>query len=158
MNKYMFIDRYIFLDEDIDIPDCWVRKGWYYVIDINEKEWLIENEYFGRHLVPDELMSFPTSADSDEEADYSLLLDKDSDNGWISPSGEFFGCEFYYHRTIAEKYLKSTEQKLENNGWIKLTSAAGPLCSNPLNLITENQMNVLKEKGYTEEEIKYSVI
>lgn len=151
-NKFSFIDKFIFIDYDIDLPDCWVRKGWYEVIDVNKKEWLIDNEYFGRHLVPDEEMSFPASADSEEECDYSLLLDSESDNGWISPSGEFYGCGFFYHRTIAEKYLKSSEEELENKGWIKLTSVSGPI-ANSRN-ITAAQKSVLLRKDYSEEKIE----
>lgn len=152
MNKYSFIDRFIFIDEEIETDGCWVREGWYEVLNIDKDGWLIDNEYFGRHIVPDELMSFPTSADTDEECDYSLLLDKDSENGWISPSGEFFGCGFFYHRTIAEKYLKSYEEKLEDEGWIKLTSAAGPLVSD--RKITAAQKSVLIRKGYSEEKLE----
>ena len=86
------------------------------------------------------------------------MLNKESNEGWISPSGEFFGCDFYYHRTIAEKYLKSSEEELENKGWIKLTSAVGPLCVGKK--ITNYQKSVLLDKGYSEEELEdmYDII
>ena len=152
--KYDFIDRFIFLDYTIDLPSLYVRKGWYQVVDIVDNNWYLKNDYFGGKIVPDRYLSFSISSETPfaDDLDYSLLLEKDSENGWISPSGEFFGCDFFYHKMIAEMYLHSSEYNLEEHGWIKLTSAAGPLVKGFK--ITEEQLETLVRKGYTRDNLE----
>ena len=41
--------------------------------------------------------------------------------GWIAPSGEWFGCAPEDHVNFAIYYLNTTEEQLEQDGWIKVT-------------------------------------
>ena len=41
--------------------------------------------------------------------------------GWLSPDGTFFGCDYHFHDDQAFLIHKKDEQKLENDGWIKIS-------------------------------------
>ena len=49
------------------------------------------------------------------------LRDDSLKTGWISPDGEWFGCAAQAHALFAEEYLESYEEKLEEQGWVKVT-------------------------------------
>lgn len=59
-------------------------------------------------------------ATSWEDLDWSCLLDRESSVGWIAPDGTWFGCEPKGHRDLAKWFLKSDENTLEKNGWIRV--------------------------------------
>ena len=40
--------------------------------------------------------------------------------GWVAPDGTFIGCDYRDHAFIAEEYLHSSEESLEEQGWCKL--------------------------------------
>lgn len=93
--------------------------------------------------------------------------------GWIAPDGEFFGCDPMDHARMAEYYLKTTEQYLEDDGWIKITEVPfwamgkypninGRYEYHFFNLhkhITQAQYKTLKDKGLELEEfdLKYNL-
>lgn len=52
--------------------------------------------------------------------DWSCLLKKSSRTGWIAPDGTWFGCDNDDIDDVAELFFKSTESRMENNGWIKI--------------------------------------
>lgn len=47
-------------------------------------------------------------------------LKPESNLGWIAPDGTFIGCDYYDHSFIAEEYLHSSEEQLEDSGWCKI--------------------------------------
>ena len=51
---------------------------------------------------------------------YSYLIDTKSKYGWLSPSGEFYGCKYTHHQEVAELYFGKQEQELEKEHWIKV--------------------------------------
>lgn len=69
---------------------------------------------------------YPTKFDKIVEAedwkdlDYSYLIKKDSQYGWVNPQGDFFGCNYRDHLNLAEWYFKKTERELEKSGWVKI--------------------------------------
>ena len=44
--------------------------------------------------------------------------------GWLSPTGEWHPCETYEHTSYASRVLNSSESRLENTGWVKITRSA----------------------------------
>ena len=44
--------------------------------------------------------------------------------GWLSPTGEWHPCETYEHTSYASRVLNSSENRLENTGWVKITRSA----------------------------------
>lgn len=49
------------------------------------------------------------------------IYDNNYETGWLSPSGEFFGCDHYNHITQANLLHNLTERDMEKDGWIKIT-------------------------------------
>lgn len=50
----------------------------------------------------------------------SLIL-KDSKFGWLSPEGDFYGCDYRDHEKVAIYYFGKDEEELEESGWAKIT-------------------------------------
>lgn len=47
-----------------------------------------------------------------------------ADNGWLSPDGRFYPCEYHQHSWLASMFWKNetetyTENELEQEGWVK---------------------------------------
>ena len=86
--------------------------GWWYY---NEDLERIENGGGGwnYHIPKSEEI---VEANSWDELDWSYLLDDTSITGWVSPSGEFYGCAPREHDDIAYYILHSTERELEKKG------------------------------------------
>ena len=49
------------------------------------------------------------------------LYDNSYDTGWLDRGGKFYGCAYEYHSEQAEYLHKSTEEELEEKGFIKIT-------------------------------------
>lgn len=84
-----------------------------------------------------------------------IFLKPNSPYGWLSPSGEFFGCSHTGHQNLATYFFKSSERELENNGYIKISTE--PFGCNlqtyySRNFISENQKIWLEKNGFVEED------
>lgn len=90
-----------------------------------------------------------------DELDWSYLLDDTKTTGWISPTGEFYGCKPRDHDDVAYWILHSSEQELEAKGFVKIyfDIFSHKYCwySNRLYL-TPAQKHVLEEKGFVIED------
>ena len=97
-------------------------------------------------------------ANSWDDLDWSYLLDDTSITGWISPSGDFYGCAPRDHDDVAYYILHSTEQELEVKGFVKIyfDPISHSYCwySNKFHL-TSAQLHVLEEKGLEIDEVFY---
>ena len=51
---------------------------------------------------------------------YSYLIEPDSDLGWLSPDGRFYGCDWTKHSTVASEYFGKDDLELEKEGWVKI--------------------------------------
>lgn len=49
----------------------------------------------------------------------SEACDDKSDQGWIAPDGEFFGCNYAQHDYVAQHVIGCTVGQLETSGWIR---------------------------------------
>lgn len=88
--------------------------------------------------------------------------------GWLSPKGKFFGCEYHNHKEQAKFVHNTTEEKLELEGWCKLTYLYGDedkptaqfyFKGDNVILPTARQINYLKKtRFYTEEFEDYLMI
>ncbi len=90
-------------------------------------------------------------ADDWNSLDWSCLLDKDSKIGWIAPDGTWFGCDIRNQAKVAERFLKSSEDKLETTGWVKvfrswLTRSRDWYVKGMV--VTKAQAKTLFEKGF----------
>lgn len=90
-----------------------------------------------------------------DELDWSYLLDDTKTTGWISPTGEFYGCKPRDHDDVAYWILHSSEQELEVKGFVKIyfDTFSHKYCwySNRLYL-TPAQKHILEEKGFVIED------
>ena len=128
--------------------------GWWYY---NEDLERIENGCGGwnYHIPkPEEIVE----ANSWDDLDWSYLLDNTSITGWISPSGDFYGCAPRDHDDVAYYILHSTERELEKKGYVKIFRDAFSheygWYSDKLHL-TSAQLHVLEEKGLEIDEVFY---
>lgn len=126
--------------------------GWW---EYNEDLERIENRHGGwNSYIPtsDEVVE----VDSWEDLDWSCLLDSDSPIGWVSPTGDFYGCDVRAHEDVAYWVLHSSERELELKGWVKiyLDTFIHELgwYSDKLHL-TSAQLHVLENKGLDIDEV-----
>ena len=48
------------------------------------------------------------------------ILVKDSNSGWLSRRGKFYGCHSTDHDLVAYRILKSDVENLEKTGWVRV--------------------------------------
>ena len=121
----------------------------------------IENEYGGRSSYRpssnDKIVEYDSWADM-----YKATVRDDSQTtGWISPSGDFFGCAPQDHRIMALYYFgEDDERDLERKGYIKISETPArlramnpnlPLYEYGFKMPTSAQWDVLVAKGIVEE-------
>ena len=140
---------------DPDTGMVYNRNGGWHNYKYNPKEEIIESTW-------DDILAMTIRDDS-----YTT--------GWIAPDGEFFGCAPMDHVRLAKYYLKTDEEYLEKEGWLKITEV--PLWTlvgndypssngrydyhffNPYKHITQAQYRTLKSKELelTEYDLKYNL-
>lgn len=54
------------------------------------------------------------------DIDYAAMLKPESKTGWLSPRGEWYGCDSGDHDDVAYFLLHMDERQLEKAGWIKI--------------------------------------
>jgi hypothetical protein len=59
-------------------------------------------------------------AQMERDAAVRHLLDPWSEQGWISPTGRFYGCRFYAHDDLAYALLRRSVEQLEGAGWVRV--------------------------------------
>lgn len=78
------------------------------------------NRYGGQHQYYTAEGDIIMEAEDWSDLDWSYLIEPESDLGWISPDGKFYGCDYRNHALMAEMYFKKSEKQLEHEGWIKV--------------------------------------
>ena len=100
----------------------WAKVGYnkYGEIWINmHGGWCCKNE-------KDEILAVADFPDEDSFVEYhrkdiySYLIKEDSDLGWLSPEGDFYGCDWAAHEEVANLYFNKSDLELEKEGWIKI--------------------------------------
>lgn len=90
--------------------------------------------------------------EEEEKPEPPLVVDStySSPYGWISPDGDFYGCQRTEHRATADALCRQLglddsrgESALENVGWCKVTDS----CLPPFEVL------ILAEKGFTQAQI-----
>lgn len=127
-----------------------------FVLENGENGWwaLVGNTCYnrvgGRHeYYPQDKDVFAEANDWDE-LDYSYLIKPDSEYGWVSPDGHFYGCKYADHSLMAKMYFKKSERQLENEGWVKIFRDSydrKPTWMSDKLMITEAQRVTLEGKG-----------
>lgn len=127
-----------------------------FVLENGENGWweLIGNTCYnrvgGRHeYYPQDKDVFAEANDWDE-LDYSYLIKPDSEYGWVSPDGYFYGCKYADHSLMAKMYFKKSERQLEEEGWVKIFRDSydrKPTWMSDKLIITEAQRITLESKG-----------
>lgn len=159
----------LFVHEFLTYRDGVVRdNGWWEYDPTTE---MVYNRNGGRHSYTH------TSQEEIIESTWEEILAKtlrndDCITGWIAPDGEFFGCDPMDHVKLAKYYLKTEEEQLESDGWIKITEvpwwarSADDLNGryeyfffNPYKHITQSQYKTLQDKGLKlkEYDLKYNL-
>jgi len=94
----------------------------YWVTDLGSK-WGHANGVSWMPKSKDDIVHESSFVEDDNDLDWTkvnLLHDNEKESGWLSRSGEFFGCGYMEHDNIAYRILKKTIVELENSGWIRL--------------------------------------
>lgn len=52
------------------------------------------------------------------------ILDNNLNTGWLDRQGNFYGCDYRYHRLQAELIHNADEETLEYRGYVKITKTA----------------------------------
>lgn len=69
----------------------------------------------------EEFKSYDDFENSHRKEIYDYLIESDSPFGWLSPSGEFYGCNYAHHQDVAIFYFgKEDELELEKEGFVKV--------------------------------------
>lgn len=78
------------------------------------------------------------------------LIIKDSEFGWLSPEGNFYGCDYRDHERLARYYFEKDEEQLENEGWAKITWSVFDHTLRVYNddNLTNKQIIYLEDKGF----------
>lgn len=127
-----------------------------FVLENGENGWweLVGNTCYnrvgGRHeYYPQDKDVFAEANDWDE-LDYSYLIKPDSEYGWVSPDGHFYGCKYADHSLMSKMYFKKSERQLEMEGWIKIFRDSydrKPTWMSDKLMITEAQRITLEGRG-----------
>ena len=94
-------------------------------VKYNNFWWELENGFIynrvGGHTVYDPETAGPiVEVENFEDLDWSCLIKPDSNLGWVSPDGRFYGCDYTDHADVADLYFKKSERELEDEGWVKI--------------------------------------
>lgn len=160
----------LFVHEFMEYGDGSVHdNGWWEYDPDTEKVYNRNGGYHYLHHRPEEEIIESTWEDILAET----IRDDDCITGWIAPDGTFYGCDPMDHIRLAEYYLKTNEEKLENEGWIKITQLPWFMREdsdnpngryeyhffNPYKHITQAQYMTLKYKGLelTDYDLKYNL-
>ena len=87
-------------------------------------------------------------ADLERNAAARFLLDPWSNQGWISPTGRFYGCAFYAHDDIAHAYLRKSVPALERAGFVRVHADSYRTDPFARREITSRQRDVLEALGF----------
>ena len=108
------------------------------------------NRAGGRHEYWPTKFDKIVEAEDWKDLDYSYLIKPDSEYGWVSPDGHFYGCKYADHSFVASMYFKKSERQLENEGWIKIFRDSydrKPTWMSDKLMITETQRITLESRG-----------
>lgn len=71
-------------------------------------------------LAVDEAKDRKDFIDRNRKDIYSYLIKPDSDIGWLSPDGKFYGCDYANHDIFVNQYFGKTDMEMEKEGWIRI--------------------------------------
>jgi hypothetical protein len=89
------------------------------------------------------------------ELDWSVTgyLITDTDCGWLSPEGKWYGCSFENHDLVADLILKQSRRDLDRAGWVRVSgrkaNSPGGYSWDCENRLTPEQRNWLSHEGHT---------
>lgn len=86
-------------------------------------------------------------AESFDDLDWTKtnILKPESNIGWLSRHGKFYGCGYMGHDTVAYYILKKDVLELENTGWVRILGKNDYYCEKRL---SPEQRNFLSIKGH----------
>jgi hypothetical protein len=123
---------------------CWNAPYW---VEDNGSYWM--NHAGGR--IPksssDKILE-RVAIDGDFEAlDWTKtdLINPNSEAGWLSPEGKFYGCEWMKHDLIARYILKKKVEYLMNTNWVRIQDKNNYVCYKEL---TQSQIDWMYQHGY----------
>lgn len=90
-------------------------NGWWEIVD--NRLYNRMGGYHDYYPSPDDIIM---EANRYEDLDWSFLIKPESDYGWVTPDGEFLGCDYQDHDNVAWYCLKHTEYELEKMGYAKV--------------------------------------
>jgi len=120
-------------------PFFWMKDGGDRWIHFVEGCWPFKNEA--------DIIAEIVHTDDVTDLDWSMtpLYDSDSNAGWLSREGRFYGCPENYHDKFAAYVLGIKVPDLEETGWTRLLDSGNYTNMHRLSL---EQCNWLSTKGY----------
>lgn len=103
----------------VKIP-CWDGPWW--VEDKGDSYW---HNYSGGRTPKgpkDEVYERVTTTGDFESLDWSKtnMIDNKKESGWLSPNGDFYGCDYMEHDRVATLYFHSSPDALMKLGWMRI--------------------------------------
>lgn len=128
----------------VKIP-CWDGPWW--VEDKGDNYWY---NYAGGRTpkgTKDIIYERVTTTGDFESLDWSKtnMIDNSKESGWLSPKGDFYGCDYMEHDRVASLYFHSSSDALMRFGWMRIASKSNWYCYRET---TEDQLRWLTEKRY----------
>lgn len=109
----------------IEVEEYGGEKRTYWFKDIGDAN-LLENEYGGRYFrkATDKVLAH-VSATSFDTLDWkrTSYYIEDGESGWLDPDGNFWGCYYGGHASLAKHVLKMGYAEIERAGWVHVDEA-----------------------------------
>lgn len=74
----------------------------------------------------DEIIAIDDAKDMDDFIErnrkevYSYMIKPDSELGWLSPDGTFYGCDWAEHELFVNQYFGKTDLEMEKDGYVRV--------------------------------------
>ena len=121
-------------------------NGYFWMTD-NGDTWIGVARGIWRKKHPQDIIKEIIEAEHISHLDWmkTPFHDNTMTSGWLSRSGNFFGCPTYYHDIIAAIVLDMKVGDLEKTGWTRVLNSSRYYCEKRL---SSDQENWLAERGY----------
>ena len=151
-----------FLHEYIHFSETAVQDNGYWEIG---NDGYLYNMNGGRHAYHPSEEDEIVEAESWDSIIKMTIRDDTEVTGWISPDGEFFGCNPRNHMRMARFFFEKEEEELEESGFIKIYEEPNEMIMFQIQqgktphrygaiilkqIATENQKETLRRKGFEE--------
>jgi len=127
--------------------ESWDQPTWRLKIERNGMDWFVNSAGGGMPINGTEEILDEKTVEDESDLDWSMTsyfhYKEDWDNGWLSPAGIWTQCDYRGHSDVAYYVLKTSEQDLEKNNYVKISGKY--IFTTPTHRYTRKQIEWLKK-------------